>query len=77
MIRVCETFLSINGETSFAGLPTYFIRLQGCSAHCKFCDTPYSQNSKGGKELDTKVIAKEVENSGCRTVCITGGEPLE
>lgn len=80
-MKVNETFLSCQGEGVSAGLPTVFVRLQGCNLYpngvCKYCDTVYAQNN-GGREMsphDVVVKAEEISN-GCRRVCITGGEPL-
>src|SRR5713226_6178734 len=40
--RIAETFYSIQGEGATAGLPAIFVRLQGCSVGCGWCDTKYS-----------------------------------
>ena len=74
-VRVSETFLSINGETSRAGLTTFFIRFQGCSAGCSFCDTPYALDISGGEEVEVEELRKRVGKAP--RVCLTGGEPLE
>ena len=41
-MRLNELFLSIQGETSSAGLPTIFVRFTGCNLRCTYCDTKYS-----------------------------------
>ena len=41
-LQVCETFVSLMGESSFAGLPGFFIRLSGCNLRCRYCDTTYA-----------------------------------
>lgn len=75
--NVSEVFTSIQGEGSRAGLPSVFIRLQGCELRCKWCDTPYALDLKerasilSGEDLLNKIYA-----SGIKIVTITGGEPL-
>ncbi len=73
-LYITELFKSIQGETSFAGLPTYFIRLSGCNLRCSWCDTPYSFSRGDGYSIEQ--ILELVDRSGCRYVCVTGGEPL-
>ena len=41
-LNIIEIFASVQGETSFAGLPTAFVRLAACNLRCTWCDTPYS-----------------------------------
>ena len=41
-LRITEIFLSLQGETSFSGLPTVFVRLTGCPLRCGYCDTTYA-----------------------------------
>jgi len=80
MINIREIFYSIQGEGIHQGLPTVFIRLQGCNLNpgCTYCDTEYARKEGGTKYTIEEVIAKIVEFSpSTRTrVCITGGEPL-
>ncbi len=74
MIKVNEIFKSIQGESSFAGLPCTFVRLSGCNLRCTYCDTNYALYD--GEELsDDKIIAK-IEEYGVKLVEFTGGEPL-
>lgn len=73
-LNITELFRSVQGETSFSGLPTYFIRLAACNLRCRWCDTPYS--FPRGEPTDIEDILERVEQSGCRYVCVTGGEPL-
>ncbi len=73
-----EVFHSVQGEGVHQGLPTAFVRLQGCNLRCKWCDTLYAQNSLEGKELTPIQIRNEVVKLApdADWVCITGGEPL-
>ncbi|HEX5675244.1 MAG TPA: 7-carboxy-7-deazaguanine synthase QueE [Azonexus sp.] len=73
-LRLTEVFLSLQGETSRAGLPTVFIRLTGCPLRCRWCDTPYS--FQGGETVTLNSILTRVAIYGVSTVCVTGGEPL-
>jgi len=75
--RIAETFYSIQGEGPTAGLPAVFVRLQGCSVGCRWCDTRYSWDPEGGREITLRALLAEVEGFPCRRVVITGGEPLE
>ena len=74
IIKVNEIFHSIQGESSFTGLPCIFIRLTGCNLKCNYCDTKYAKNQ--GKHLSIKSILAAVEHYNCNLVEITGGEPL-
>jgi len=73
-IHLTEIFTSIQGETSFSGLPTTFIRLSACNLRCSWCDTPYSFGRGTPKSFPE--IYTSIETSGTRNICITGGEPL-
>lgn len=73
-MKVCEIFTSIQGESSYAGLPCTFIRLTGCNLRCTFCDTTYAYNE--GNELSEKDIMNKVRHASINLVEITGGEPL-
>ena len=74
MLQVSEIFYSIQGESTFAGLPCVFIRLAGCNLDCYYCDTGYAR--AGGEDLSQEEILSRVEEYGCPLVEITGGEPL-
>jgi len=73
-LRVSEVFLSLQGETSRAGLPTVFVRLTGCPLRCRWCDTTYS--FQGGETVTLTSLLARVAECGVPTVCVTGGEPL-
>ena len=87
---VNEIYLSLQGESTFAGLPCIFIRLTGCDLRCSYCDTTYSFN-EGKKQTLTEVLEKVRElaspfsnpassiqypASRLPLVELTGGEPL-
>ncbi|MFP5403983.1 MAG: 7-carboxy-7-deazaguanine synthase QueE [Gammaproteobacteria bacterium] len=73
-LRVTEVFLSLQGETSRAGLPTVFVRLTGCPLRCRWCDTTYS--FQGGETVTLTDLLRRVADYEVKTVCVTGGEPL-
>jgi 7-carboxy-7-deazaguanine synthase len=71
-MRICEIFRSIQGEGLTMGVPTVFVRTVGCNLDCSWCDTKYSFT--GGEEKTIEQIMAEIGD--CRTVCVTGGEPM-
>ncbi len=73
-LRITEIFHSIQGESSWVGLPCTFIRLTGCPLRCRWCDTEYSFH--GGDRMTLSQIMADVKRIGCPLVEITGGEPL-
>jgi len=73
-MKIVEIFKSIQGESTYAGLPCTFIRLSGCNLRCTWCDTTYSFLE--GSDLTVSKIISQVETLGCNLVEITGGEPL-
>ncbi len=73
-MKVCEIFASIQGESSYVGLPCVFIRLSGCNLRCSYCDTSYSYDA--GTEISEEEIYKIIKNYGIGLIEITGGEPL-
>jgi 7-carboxy-7-deazaguanine synthase len=74
LLTVNEIFYSIQGESTFSGIPFVFVRLTGCNLRCTYCDTKYAYEE--GTELTVEQILKEVKKFKCRYVEITGGEPL-
>lgn len=75
-MKITEIFFSIQGESSWAGLPCVFVRATGCPLRCVWCDTDYA--FYGGRDMPVDEIAREVDRigRGCRLVELTGGEPL-
>ena len=73
-LQVCETFGSIQGESTFAGRPCFFIRLTGCNLRCSYCDTTYAFT--GGQSKTIPQLVDEFRASGLTLVEVTGGEPL-
>ncbi|MBI5640632.1 MAG: radical SAM protein [Nitrospirae bacterium] len=73
-MKVCEIFTSIQGESSYAGVPCTFVRLAECNLRCLYCDTQYSYAN--GIEMSVEEILNHVKLVGVNLVEITGGEPL-
>ena len=74
MIKVNEIYHSIQGESTYSGLPCLFIRLTGCNLRCTYCDTEYAFYD--GKEFSIQQIIDKVKRYNCKLVEVTGGEPL-
>jgi len=73
-LRLTEIFYSIQGESTFAGLPCIFIRTTGCDLRCVWCDTAYAFH--GGEAWRIDGILQHIRQWPCKLVEITGGEPL-
>lgn len=77
-LKINELFVSIQGEGTRAGLPCFFIRLQGCGLRCSYCDTPYALDHRiGGEWKSFDFIKNEIMKYNIKFVEFTGGEPLE
>lgn len=73
-LKICEIYKTIQGESSYAGLPCSLIRLSGCNLRCRYCDTRYAL--EGGEEITIDEIMDKVKSLRSNLVEITGGEPL-
>jgi len=73
-IRIHEIYESIQGESTFAGLPCTFVRLSRCNLRCRWCDTP--QAFEGGTQLSRADVLERALSFGTPLVELTGGEPL-
>ena len=71
---ITEIFHSIQGESSYAGLPCVFVRLTGCPLRCTWCDSEYTFH--GGTDLSLDDVMSRIDAWGSRLVEVTGGEPL-
>lgn len=75
MLSIIEIYRSIQGESTFAGLPCTFVRLAGCNLRCSWCDSEYTFS--GGKKMEPDAVFAEVQRlSPDGLVEITGGEPM-
>jgi len=82
-MHITETFKSIQGEGTRAGLPCIFVRLTGCNLRCTWCDTAYAFH--GGQKMTVDEVLARVDvlsgrantgNASVPLVELTGGEPL-
>ena len=76
-MQITEIYKSIQGESSFAGLPCIFVRLTGCNLRCTWCDSEYTFT--GGRKMTAEEVEAEVRRlaaGAVRLVEITGGEPM-
>jgi len=73
-LTVNEIYQSVQGESTWAGLPCVFVRLTFCDLRCTYCDTEYAFYE--GKKMTLAEIVEEVRGFGCPLVEVTGGEPL-
>ncbi|WP_446741689.1 radical SAM protein [Silvibacterium acidisoli] len=70
-----EIYKSVQGESSFAGVPCIFVRLAGCNLRCSWCDSEYTFT--GGYKLTEDEVVAEIEKlAPVKLVEFTGGEPL-
>lgn len=69
-----EIYSSIQGESTFAGLPCTFVRTTGCNLRCTWCDTP--QAFYGGTRMRREEVLAKALATGTELVELTGGEPL-
>lgn len=74
-LRITEIFHSIQGESSHAGRPSYFVRLTGCNLRCVWCDSEYT--FQGGQWMSfDEIFAKLDSFPKCDLIEVTGGEPM-
>ena len=74
MLEVTEIYKSVQGESTYMGLPCIFIRLTGCNLRCVWCDTAHAFHD--GEKLSIHQIIDKVKSYDIKLVEITGGEPL-
>jgi len=77
-LKVLETFISVQGEGPYQGLPSYFVRCAGCNLNCAWCDTK-ELLKRPGRNVEVKELVKEAVkalSNGVHHITVTGGEPL-
>ncbi len=75
LLEICELFYSIQGESSYAGYPCFFIRFAGCNLRCVYCDTRYAYEGEHQSYTIGQILAELDKYPGVM-VEVTGGEPL-
>lgn len=75
-MQIIEIYKSLQGESTYSGLPCIFVRLTGCNLRCTWCDSEYT--FQGGRKMTIEEILDEVRklSPGGGLVEITGGEPM-
>ena len=73
-MKINEIYKSIQGESTYIGTPTLFIRTTGCNLKCSYCDTTFAYEE--GKDFSVDDLMVIVENYNTKFIEITGGEPL-
>ena len=75
-MQITEIYKSLQGESTYAGLPCVFVRLTGCNLRCTWCDSEYT--FQGGRKMSAEQIMDEVVrlSPDGGVVEITGGEPM-
>jgi len=75
-MQITEIYKSLQGESTYAGLPCVFVRLTGCNLRCSWCDTEYS--FYGGKKMTSEQVFEAIAALSPKggLVEITGGEPM-
>jgi 7-carboxy-7-deazaguanine synthase len=74
-LYLIEIYKSVQGESSFAGVPCIFVRLAGCNMRCSWCDSEYTFTG-GYKLTEDEVVAEVAKLAPVKLVEFTGGEPL-
>jgi 7-carboxy-7-deazaguanine synthase len=75
-LNVSEVFFSVQGEGKFVGVPSVFVRLNGCNLRCVWCDTPYTSWQPQGTDYMLGGLLSDVRRHWTKHVVITGGEPM-
>tara|TARA_B100001250_G_scaffold312444_1_gene274454 strand:- start:204 stop:845 length:642 start_codon:yes stop_codon:yes gene_type:complete len=73
-LKINEIYYSIQGESSYTGLPCIFIRLTYCNLRCTYCDSEYTFHD--GEDMTINEIMAKIKQYKCNLVEVTGGEPL-
>ena len=74
-MQITEIYKSLQGESTYAGLPCIFVRLTGCNLRCDWCDSEYTFT--GGRKMSVNQVEGEVRQlAPVQLVEITGGEPM-
>jgi 7-carboxy-7-deazaguanine synthase len=74
-VVLIELYVSVQGESSFAGLPCIFVRLAGCNLRCSWCDSEYTFH--GGEKFTLDQVEEKIAAlAPVKLIEFTGGEPM-
>ncbi len=73
-MRLIELYKSVQGESTFTGVPCIFVRFAGCNLRCAWCDSTYTFH--GGQPFTEDEVVQQIEALDCPLVEFTGGEPM-
>ncbi|MEZ2347334.1 7-carboxy-7-deazaguanine synthase QueE [Terriglobus sp. RCC_193] len=73
-MRLIELYKSVQGESSFTGVPCIFVRFAGCNLRCSWCDSEYTFT--GGQPFTEDEVIAQIEALACPLIEFTGGEPM-
>ena len=73
-MRLIELYKSVQGESTFTGVPCIFVRFAGCNLRCSWCDSTYTFH--GGRPFTEDEVVQQIEASNCPLIEFTGGEPM-
>ena len=75
-LNVSEVFLSVQGEGKYVGVPSVFVRLNGCNLRCVWCDTPYTSWQPQGTDWMMGSLLAHIRRTWTKHIVVTGGEPM-
>ena len=75
-MQITEIYKSIQGESTYAGLPCVFVRLTGCNLRCSWCDSEYTFSGGHGMDVEEVLATVQTLSPEGGLVEITGGEPM-
>ena len=73
-MRLIELYKSVQGESTFTGVPCIFVRFAGCNLRCSWCDSTYTFH--GGQPFTEDEVVAQIEALHCPLIEFTGGEPM-
>ena len=73
-MRLIELYKSVQGESTFTGVPCIFVRFAGCNLRCSWCDSTYTFH--GGQPFTEDEVVAQIEALACPLIEFTGGEPM-
>ena len=75
-VRIHEIYESIQGESTFAGLPCTFVRLSRCNLRCRWCDTPYTSWLPEGARRDVAALVDEARALASDLLSLKKDDPV-